>query len=93
LNNLQIIESLQEEMVKYPKDYRAVEDLFNMCRILESEDKRQAHVLSKLVREECELRIVRTDNLDDVMTGKVAKREKNGITRAFLYCLWDVEQK
>jgi len=50
LTNLQTIQKLQEIVKNKPYEYQAVEDLFEMLRIYESEDEKQAHLWNKDVR-------------------------------------------
>jgi len=50
LTNLQTIQKLQKIVENRPYEYQAVEDLFEMLRIYESEDKKQAHLWNKDVR-------------------------------------------
>ena len=50
MTNLQIIQKLQAVVKNKPHEYRAVEDLFEMLRIYESENYKQAHLWNKDVR-------------------------------------------
>lgn len=50
MTNLQMIEKLQKIVKKNPSNYQAVEDLFEMLRIYESEDFEKAHLWNKDVR-------------------------------------------
>ena len=50
MTNLQMIKKLQEIVEKNPSNYQAVEDLFEMLRIYESEDFEKAHLWNKDVR-------------------------------------------
>lgn len=47
MTNLQTIQKLQEIVKNKPYEYQAVEDLFEMLRIYESEDEKQAHIWNK----------------------------------------------
>ena len=50
MTNLQMIQKLQKIVKEKPHEYQAVEDLFEMLRIYESENKKQAHLWNKDVR-------------------------------------------
>jgi hypothetical protein len=50
MTNLQMIQKLQKIVKEKPHEYQAVEDLFEMLRIYEPENKKQAHLLNKDVR-------------------------------------------
>jgi len=50
MTNLQMIQKLQKIVDQKPQDFQAVQDLFEMLRIYESEDKKQAHLWNKDVR-------------------------------------------
>lgn len=50
MTNLQMIKKLQKIVKKNPSNYQAVEDLFEMLRIYESEDFEKAHLWNKDVR-------------------------------------------
>ena len=50
LSNLQIIKELQKIVQKTPSEYRAVEDLFEMLRVYESDHFDKAHLWNKDVR-------------------------------------------
>jgi predicted phage terminase large subunit-like protein len=65
LTNLQTIQKLQEIVENNPQQYQAVEDLFEMLRIYESEDEKQAHLWNKDVRRISaqQVKLVRSDSL------------------------------
>lgn len=65
LTNLQTIQKLQEIVEKNPQQYQAVEDLFEMLRIYESEDEKQAHLWNNDVRRISaqQVKLVRSDSL------------------------------
>lgn len=65
LTNLQTIQKLQEIVEKNPQQYQAVEDLFEMLRIYESEDEKQAHLWNKDVRRISaqQVKLARSDSL------------------------------
>ena len=50
MTNLQMIQKLQKIVKEKPHEYQAVEDLFEMLRIYETENKKQAHLWNKEVR-------------------------------------------
>lgn len=50
MKNLQMIQKLQKIVKEKPHEYQAVEDLFEMLRIYEPENKKQAHLWNKDVR-------------------------------------------
>lgn len=50
MTNLQMIQKLQKIVKKNPSNYQAVEDLFEMLRIYESEDFEKAHLWNKDMR-------------------------------------------
>jgi len=50
MTNLQMIQKLQKIVKEKPHEYQAVEDLFEMLRIYESENKKQAHLWNNDVR-------------------------------------------
>lgn len=50
MTNLQMIQKLQKIVKEKPHEYQAVEDLFEMLRIYETENKKQAHLWNKDVR-------------------------------------------
>ncbi len=50
MTNLQAIQKLRKIIRKNPQQYQAVEDLFEMLRIYESEDEKQAHLWNNDVR-------------------------------------------
>jgi len=50
MTNLQMIQKLQKIVKEKPHEYQAVEDLFEMLRIYEPENKKQAHLWNKDVR-------------------------------------------
>ena len=50
MQNIKIINKLLKIVSKKPSEYQAVEDLFEMLRIYESEDFRKAHDLNREVR-------------------------------------------
>ena len=50
MTNLQTIQKLQQIVKKNPSEYQAVDDLFEMLRIYESEDFEKAHLWNKDVR-------------------------------------------
>ena len=50
MTNLEIIQKLQQIVKEKPYEYQAVEDLFEMLRIYESENKKLAHLWNKEVR-------------------------------------------
>jgi predicted phage terminase large subunit-like protein len=50
MTNLQMIKKLQKIVKKNPSNYQAVEDLFEMLRIYESEDFEKVHLWNKDVR-------------------------------------------
>ena len=50
MTNLQMIQKLQKIVKDKPHEYQAVEDLFEMLRIYEPENKKQAHLWNKDVR-------------------------------------------
>ncbi len=50
MTNLQMIQKLQKIVKEKPYEYQAVEDLFEMLRIYEPENKKQAHLWNKDVR-------------------------------------------
>lgn len=65
LTNLQTIQKLQEIVENNPQQYQAVEDLFEMLRIYESEDEKQAHLWNKDVRRISaqQVKLARSDSL------------------------------
>lgn len=65
LTNLQTIQKLQEIVEKNPQQYQAVEDLFEMLRIYESEDEKQAHLWNNDVRRISaqQVKLARSDSL------------------------------
>lgn len=65
LTNLQTIQKLQEIVEKNPQQYQAVEDLFEMLRIYESEDEKQAHLWNNDVRRISaqQVKLVKSDSL------------------------------
>jgi hypothetical protein len=50
MTNLQMIQKLQKIVKEKPHEYQAVEDLFEMLRIYEPENKKQAHLWNREVR-------------------------------------------
>ncbi len=50
MTNLQMIQKLQKIVKEKPHEYQAVEDLFEMLRIYEPENKKQAHLWNNDVR-------------------------------------------
>ena len=50
MTNLEIIQKLQQIVREKPHEYQAVEDLFEMLRIYETENKKQAHLWNNDVR-------------------------------------------
>lgn len=50
MTNLEIIQKLQQIVKEKPYEYQAVEDLFEMLRIYEQENHKQAHLWNKDVR-------------------------------------------
>ena len=50
MTNLQTIQKLQQIVKKKPSEYQAVDDLFEMLRIYESENFEKAHLWNKDVR-------------------------------------------
>jgi hypothetical protein len=50
MTNLEIIQKLQKIVKEKPYEYQAVEDLFEMLRIYEPENKKQAHLWNREVR-------------------------------------------
>lgn len=65
MTNLQIIQKLQAVVKNKPHEYRAVEDLFEMLRIYESENYKQAHLWNKDVRKISaqQVRLAKSDSL------------------------------
>lgn len=65
LTNLQTIQKLQEIVENNPQQYQAVEDLFEMLRIYESEDEKQAHLWNNDVRRISaqQVKLARSDSL------------------------------
>lgn len=50
MNTNKIIEKLREKVSNNPQDYQAVEDLFEMIRIYENENPKEAHALNREVK-------------------------------------------
>lgn len=50
MKTIKVIEKLREKITNKPSEFQAVEDLFEMIRIYESENSKLAHVLNREVR-------------------------------------------
>jgi hypothetical protein len=64
MTNLEIIDKLRKTVKEKPHEYQAVEDLFEMLRIYEAEDKVKAHEWNGDVRRTTarQVRLARSDS-------------------------------
>jgi hypothetical protein len=65
MTNLEAIQKLQEIAKDKPYEFQAVEDLFEMLRIFELENKKQAHLWNKDIRKISaqQVRLAKSDSL------------------------------
>lgn len=65
MTNLQMIKELQKMIKKNPGDFQAVEDYFEMLRIYETENHKQAHIWNKDIRRITaqQIRLVKSDKV------------------------------
>lgn len=65
MTNLEMIKKLQKIVKKKPHEYRAVEDYFEMLRIYETENHKQAHIWNKDIRRITakQIRLVKSDSV------------------------------
>ena len=62
MTNLQTIQKLQQIVKKNPSEYQAVDDLFEMARIVEQDNPKLAHSINKDLRMMIPAQVRNTDN-------------------------------